>query len=271
MCSFSFFFTAHCWSELDIHWTIMQNGSQNQGVSPHRLSCLCLIDCNAVSYARNVHKLQAIRNKKCHVEDSFTKTWHFTLSVFQNTCEMILWICISKWLCQFLIGHSMKPSTVCNTPQRCICNINLPIIDVVCQSYMLTRLNQHWCIEAVRFCVNSGTNSLPDYLHPLILLSVASLDVCLASRTLSGAICNSIFSTIIDQAPFAIEDLMKEVKVAEASDSDSGQASEEDNEDDQLNETTSKPVSKKGTGKQINGTSPEKTAQKSNLGWIFAY
>uniref|UniRef100_A0A665W6C0 Ribosomal RNA processing 1 n=1 Tax=Echeneis naucrates TaxID=173247 RepID=A0A665W6C0_ECHNA len=33
-------------------------------------------------------------------------------------------------------------------------------------------------------------------------------------HTLFSAICNSIFSTIIDQAPFAIEDLMKEMKTA---------------------------------------------------------
>ncbi|TDH07246.1 hypothetical protein EPR50_G00121750, partial [Perca flavescens] len=71
-------------------------------------------------------------------------------------------------------------------------------------------------------------------------------------RSLFSAICNSIFSTIIDQAPFAIEDLMKEVK-AEASDSDSGQASEEDDKEDQLKGKMSKPVAKKGTQKQING------------------
>lgn len=70
------------------------------------------------------------------------------------------------------------------------------------------------------------------------------------SRTLFRAICNSIFSSIIDQAPFAIEDLMKELKAAEASDSDSGQASEEDEEDEK---TTSKPGRKKSAGKQING------------------
>ncbi|XP_042283201.1 ribosomal RNA processing protein 1 homolog B [Thunnus maccoyii] len=77
-------------------------------------------------------------------------------------------------------------------------------------------------------------------------------------RTLFRAICSSIFSTIIDQAPYAIEDLMKELKAAEAS--DSGQASEEEEEEedeedeDQLKEkTTSKLVGKKGAGKQING------------------
>ncbi|KAM9716148.1 uncharacterized protein ACNS7B_022242 [Menidia menidia] len=47
-------------------------------------------------------------------------------------------------------------------------------------------------------------------------------------QTLFRAICSSIFSTIIDQAPFAIEDLMKEVKASEVLDSDSGRESEED-------------------------------------------
>uniref|UniRef100_A0A3Q3G563 Ribosomal RNA processing 1 n=1 Tax=Labrus bergylta TaxID=56723 RepID=A0A3Q3G563_9LABR len=67
---------------------------------------------------------------------------------------------------------------------------------------------------------------------------------------LFGAICNSIFSTIIDQAPFAIEDLMNEVKAAHESDSDSGQASEEDQEEEEDEEKTtttrrSKPVARK--------------------------
>uniref|UniRef100_A0A672HWL8 Ribosomal RNA processing 1 n=1 Tax=Salarias fasciatus TaxID=181472 RepID=A0A672HWL8_SALFA len=47
---------------------------------------------------------------------------------------------------------------------------------------------------------------------------------------LLGAICSSIFSTIIDQAPFAIQDLMKELKAA---DSDSGQASDEEEEEEE--------------------------------------
>ncbi|KAE8299039.1 Ribosomal RNA processing protein 1-like protein A [Larimichthys crocea] len=72
-------------------------------------------------------------------------------------------------------------------------------------------------------------------------------------RTLFRAICNSIFSTIIDQAPFAIEDLMEELKGAEASDSDSGQASEEEEDE----KTTSKPGGKKRTRKQINGKKPK--------------
>ncbi|XP_069010537.1 ribosomal RNA processing protein 1 homolog A-like isoform X2 [Embiotoca jacksoni] len=74
-------------------------------------------------------------------------------------------------------------------------------------------------------------------------------------RTLFSAICGSVFSTIIDQAPFAIEDLMKEVKAAaEASDSDSGQASEEDDGGGEGKEKMeSKAVGGKGAGKQLNG------------------
>ncbi|TKS66794.1 RRP1-like protein [Collichthys lucidus] len=82
------------------------------------------------------------------------------------------------------------------------------------------------------------------FIQPLCKTAARTKD-----RTLFRAICNSIFSTIIDQAPFAIEDLMKELKAAEASDSDSGQASEEE-EDEKM---TSKPGGKKRTRKQING------------------
>ncbi|XP_035532562.1 ribosomal RNA processing protein 1 homolog B-like [Morone saxatilis] len=68
-------------------------------------------------------------------------------------------------------------------------------------------------------------------------------------RGLFRTICSSIFSAIIDQAPFAIDELMKEVKAA--SDSDSGQASEGDDGEEQ--QTASKPVGKKKTGRPING------------------
>ncbi|XP_008277655.1 ribosomal RNA processing protein 1 homolog B [Stegastes partitus] len=73
------------------------------------------------------------------------------------------------------------------------------------------------------------------------------------NQTLFSAICRSIFSTIIDQAPFAIEDLMKEMKAAEASDSDSGQASDED-ENQRKSKTSTKLASKKGGGKHISGS-----------------
>ncbi|KAM4730948.1 LOW QUALITY PROTEIN: ribosomal RNA processing protein 1 homolog B-like [Anableps anableps] len=73
------------------------------------------------------------------------------------------------------------------------------------------------------------------------------------NHTLFSAICKSFFSTIIDQAPFAVEDLMKEVKTVE--DSDSGQESEED--------YRRKAVSRSRAGKQING-SHLKTEQESD-------
>ncbi|XP_072253884.1 ribosomal RNA processing protein 1 homolog B-like isoform X2 [Leuresthes tenuis] len=72
------------------------------------------------------------------------------------------------------------------------------------------------------------------------------------NRTLFREICSSIFSTIIDQAPFAIEDLMKEVKAAEAMDSDSGRASEEDDECEREEKT------RRGGGKQMNGNKSNK-------------
>nr|XP_046259854.1 ribosomal RNA processing protein 1 homolog B-like [Scatophagus argus] len=71
--------------------------------------------------------------------------------------------------------------------------------------------------------------------------------------TLFRSICSNIFSTIIDQAPFAIEDLMKELKAAEASDSDSGQVSEEDEEEEKHGEKKkSKPGNKRINGKKSN-------------------
>ncbi|XP_036964909.1 ribosomal RNA processing protein 1 homolog B-like isoform X2 [Acanthopagrus latus] len=75
-------------------------------------------------------------------------------------------------------------------------------------------------------------------------------------RILFSGICTSIFGTIIDQAPFAIDDLMREVNAAQASDSDSGQASEEEDEEEEVElseKTTRKAADKKKTGKQING------------------
>lgn len=90
--------------------------------------------------------------------------------------------------------------------------------------------------------------------HPLSS-SVGSVNVVLASRTLFGAICSSIFSTIIDQAPFAIEDLIAEVKAAEASESED----DEDEEDDKRGEPAMRSDGNKGARKQINGTSSPDT------------
>merc|ERR1739838_806901 len=67
-----------------------------------------------------------------------------------------------------------------------------------------------------------------------------------------GSICKEIFRTIIDQAPFAVQDLMRELKAAGAKDSDSGQASEEDEEIEA--EDVPEKTLKKSAGKQLNGT-----------------
>uniref|UniRef100_A0A4W5RGX6 Ribosomal RNA processing 1 n=1 Tax=Hucho hucho TaxID=62062 RepID=A0A4W5RGX6_9TELE len=76
-------------------------------------------------------------------------------------------------------------------------------------------------------------------------------------RILLKAICSSIFSAIVDQAPFAIEDLLKEVKATGggAEESDSGQASEEEVEKEppKGKKTATKPP-KKTTAGQTNGT-----------------
>uniref|UniRef100_A0A1A8F5Q7 Ribosomal RNA processing 1 homolog n=4 Tax=Nothobranchius korthausae TaxID=1143690 RepID=A0A1A8F5Q7_9TELE len=62
------------------------------------------------------------------------------------------------------------------------------------------------------------------------------------NQMLFSAICSSIFSTIIDQAPFAVEDLMKEVNG-----SDSGQASEEEDGCEE-EKTSSKAVCRRRSG-----------------------
>lgn len=84
------------------------------------------------------------------------------------------------------------------------------------------------------------------------MLTFGCCAVLLCSRTLFSAICSSIFTTIIDQAPFAIEDLMKELEAAADSDSDSGQASEEE-----PGQTDKREQKTGGAGKtpQMNGAS----------------
>uniref|UniRef100_A0A1A8UC88 Ribosomal RNA processing 1 homolog n=1 Tax=Nothobranchius furzeri TaxID=105023 RepID=A0A1A8UC88_NOTFU len=78
------------------------------------------------------------------------------------------------------------------------------------------------------------------------------------NRMLLSAICSSIFSTIIDQAPFAVEDLMKEVNS-----SDSGQASEEEDgcEEDK---TSSKAVCRRRSGRQIDGNKPNNDEEEED-------
>ncbi|XP_041857285.1 ribosomal RNA processing protein 1 homolog A-like isoform X2 [Melanotaenia boesemani] len=77
------------------------------------------------------------------------------------------------------------------------------------------------------------------------------------NQTLFRSICTSIFSTIIDQAPFAIKDLMEELEAAEDMDSDSGRASEEDDKLDG-EKTSSRASNKKAGKKQINGKTSHK-------------
>ncbi|KAM4609007.1 uncharacterized protein rrp1 isoform 2-T2 [Polymixia lowei] len=90
------------------------------------------------------------------------------------------------------------------------------------------------------------------FIEPFCKMAAKTKD-----QILFRAICSSIFSTIIDQAPFAIQDLMRELKAAETEDSDSGQASEEEEEEEE-HKTKSKPASKNETGKHINGNSSNK-------------
>ncbi|XP_068602228.1 ribosomal RNA processing protein 1 homolog B [Brachionichthys hirsutus] len=65
------------------------------------------------------------------------------------------------------------------------------------------------------------------FIEPFCKTAAKTKDLALFST-----ICSSVFSTIMDQAPLAVEDLIKELKAAEASDADSGQASEEEEEED---------------------------------------
>ncbi|XP_042081320.1 ribosomal RNA processing protein 1 homolog A [Haplochromis burtoni] len=71
-------------------------------------------------------------------------------------------------------------------------------------------------------------------------------------RTLLSGICSSVFSTIINQAPFAIDDLMKEVRASE----DSGQASEGDEEE----EGDEKSMKMEAGRKQLNGNKTNEEA-----------
>ncbi|KAM9484626.1 LOW QUALITY PROTEIN: uncharacterized protein ACWYII_005274 [Salvelinus alpinus] len=77
-------------------------------------------------------------------------------------------------------------------------------------------------------------------------------------RILLKAICGSIFSAIVDQAPFAIEDLLKEVNATGggSEESDSGQASEEEEEKKEppKGKKAAKKSPMKTIGKQTNCT-----------------
>ncbi|XP_027879322.1 ribosomal RNA processing protein 1 homolog A isoform X3 [Xiphophorus couchianus] len=79
------------------------------------------------------------------------------------------------------------------------------------------------------------------------------------NHALFSTICKSLFSTIIEQAPFAVGDLMKEVKTAQ--ESDSGQESEED--DEQQEDERRNAVGKSREGRLIKG-SHLKTEEESD-------
>ncbi|XP_030642496.1 ribosomal RNA processing protein 1 homolog B [Chanos chanos] len=87
-------------------------------------------------------------------------------------------------------------------------------------------------------------------------------------RILLKSISCNIFNTIVDQAPFAIEDLMKELKEGEG-DADSGQASGEDGEEkeeeDQHKSETATKSSKKPKGKQVNGVAKANSEEEVDI------
>ncbi|CAB1346573.1 unnamed protein product [Coregonus sp. 'balchen'] len=91
-------------------------------------------------------------------------------------------------------------------------------------------------------------------------------------RILLKAICSSIFSAIVDEAPFAIEDLLKEVKATGggSEESDSGQASEEGEEEEEKKKPpkgkkAAKKSPMKTTGKQTNCTVSTKEEDEDSL------
>uniref|UniRef100_A0A3Q4BUC3 Uncharacterized protein n=1 Tax=Mola mola TaxID=94237 RepID=A0A3Q4BUC3_MOLML len=96
---------------------------------------------------------------------------------------------------------------------------------------------------------SGAPSGLQIHILDLYMTELTALAAAEVHRTLFGAICSSIFSTIIDQAPFAIEDLIAEMKAAEASESED----DEDEEDDKRGEPAMRSDGNKGARKQING------------------
>lgn len=79
--------------------------------------------------------------------------------------------------------------------------------------------------------------------------------VLCCSGLLLLSISKNIFRTILDHAPFAIEDLIREVQQGGGDDSDSGQASGE--EEDEI-----------GEEEELKNRTPKKTKVKINGGCI---
>ncbi|CAL8241902.1 unnamed protein product [Gadus morhua 'NCC'] len=102
-----------------------------------------------------------------------------------------------------------------------------------------------------------GSDELSAEQNLALIIPYCKIVAKTKDNTLFKAICNSIFSTIIDQAPFAIEDLFREMKSAEHSDSDSGHADQDDDEEEE-EKIKGQPVGKKSKekpkGKRLNGT-----------------
>ncbi|CAL8372327.1 unnamed protein product [Arctogadus glacialis] len=103
-----------------------------------------------------------------------------------------------------------------------------------------------------------GSDELSAEQNLTLIIPYCKIVAKTKDNTLFKAICNSIFSTIIDQAPFAIEDLFREMKSAEHSDSDSGHADQDDDEEEEEEKIKGQPVGKKSKekpkGKRLNGT-----------------
>nr|XP_014030049.1 unnamed protein product [Salmo salar] len=160
--------------------------------------------------------------------------------VFRNTFEMMK---RKEWetsvVTRFL---ELLTAQVLNSSSGAPCGLQFHILDI----YMTE-------LAAVGSAELTAAQNLT-FIDPFCKTASKTKD-----RILLKAICSSIFSTIVDQAPFAIEDLLKEVKATGegAEESDSGQASEEEEEVEKeppKGKKTAKEPPKKTTGGKTNGT-----------------
>lgn len=160
--------------------------------------------------------------------------------VFRNTFEMMK---RKEWetsvVTRFL---ELLTAQVLNSSSGAPCGLQFHILDI----YMTE-------LAAVGSAELTAAQNLT-FIDPFCKTASKTKD-----RILLKAICSSIFSAIVDQAPFAIEDLLKEVKATGegAEESDSGQASEEEEEVEKeppKGKKTAKEPPKKTTGGQTNGT-----------------
>lgn len=90
----------------------------------------------------------------------------------------------------------------------------------------------------------------------MVILPAQRLLCC--SRMLLASVSKNIFMTIVEHAPYAIEDLMKELEQqGGGEDSDSGQASGEEDEEEEV-----------GEKKKLKNKTPKKTNVKVNGGLL---